>query len=81
MRFAPERALLALDDRAMWDTVDEHADGSVVVTFALSSLEGAARLVLSYGPHTVVLEPEELRRLVSEQSQAVAALYNKSKEG
>jgi predicted DNA-binding transcriptional regulator YafY len=75
MRFAPERALLALDDRAMWDTVDEHSDGSVVVTFAASSLEGAARMVLSYGSHTVVLEPEELCRLVSEQGQAVAALY------
>jgi predicted DNA-binding transcriptional regulator YafY len=75
LRFTPEGAFLALDDRAMWDTVDECPDGSVIVTFAMPNLEVAARAVLSYGPDTVVLEPEELRRLVSEQCQAVAALY------
>jgi predicted DNA-binding transcriptional regulator YafY len=75
LHFAPEGALLALDDRAMWDTVDEHPDGSVVVTFAAPSLEWAVRAVLFYGSYAIVLEPEELRRLISEQSQAVAALY------
>jgi proteasome accessory factor B len=80
LRFAPEGALLALDDRAMWDTVDEYPDGSVIVTFAVPNLEVAARIALSYGSDAVVLEPEEVRHLVSEQSQAVAALYNKSKE-
>jgi predicted DNA-binding transcriptional regulator YafY len=75
LRFVPEGALLALDDRAMWDTVGEHPDGSVVVTFAAPSLEWAVRAVLFYGSYAIVLEPEELRCLISEQSLAIAALY------
>jgi len=38
MRFTPQAALLALDDRAFWETVDEQPDGSVVVTFAAPDL-------------------------------------------
>jgi len=75
MRFAPEAALLALDDRAFWEEVKEKPDGSVVVTFARPNLEMAARAALSYGPHVIVLEPEELRDLVGERARAVAALY------
>ncbi|MGA9351336.1 MAG: YafY family protein [Anaerolineae bacterium] len=75
MCFAPEAALLALDDRAFWDTVDEQPDGSVIVTFAALDLEWPARLAFSYGPHAVVLEPEELRCLVSERARAIAAQY------
>ncbi len=55
--------------------MEEQPDGSVVVTFARPNLEMAARAVLGYGPQVVVLEPEELRRLVSERAHAVAALY------
>ena len=75
MRFAPEAALLALDDRAFWETVKEQPDGSVVVTFAAPDLEWPARVVLGYGPHAVVLEPEELRCLVGERARAIAAQY------
>ena len=76
MRFAPEAALLALDDRAFWDEVEEQPDGSVVVTFARPILEMAARAALSYGSEVIVLEPEELRRLVRERARAVAVLYS-----
>ena len=75
MRFAPEAALLALDDRAFWDEVEEQPDGSVVVTFARPNPEMAARVALNYGPHVTVLEPEELRRLVGERARAIVALY------
>jgi predicted DNA-binding transcriptional regulator YafY len=75
LRFAPEGALLALDDRAMWDSLDEQDDGSVTVTFAVPNLEAAARTVLSYAPHAVVLEPDELRAEVSERARAVVAQY------
>jgi len=75
MRFAPEAALLALDDRAMWEELEEQPDGSVIVTLCGPSLEWAARTALSYGPQTVVLEPEELRRLMRERARAVAAQY------
>ena len=75
MRFAPEAALQALDNRASWETVDEQPDGSVIVTFAAPDLEWPARLALGYGPHAVVLEPDELRCLVSERARAVVAQY------
>jgi predicted DNA-binding transcriptional regulator YafY len=75
MRFAPEAALMALDDRALWDTVEEQPDGTVVVTFAVPSLEWAARVALSYGPEVLVLEPDELRCLASERARAIAAQY------
>jgi predicted DNA-binding transcriptional regulator YafY len=75
MRFAPEAALMALDDRAFWDTLDEQADGSMIVTFAAPDLEWPARMALSYGSHIMVLEPEELRCLVSERARAIAAQY------
>ena len=75
IRFAPEAALMALDDRAFWETVEEQPDGSLVVTFAAPDLEWPARVALSYGPHAVVLEPDELRCLVSERARAIAAQY------
>jgi predicted DNA-binding transcriptional regulator YafY len=75
LRFAPQGALLALDDRALWDTVEEQPDGSIVVTFAVPSSESAAGIALSYGPHVLVLEPDELRTSVSERARAIAAQY------
>jgi len=75
MRFAPEGALLALDDRPVWDSVDERPDGSVVVTFGVPSLEWAARQALYYGPQVTVLDPPELRQLVRAQAHAIAAHY------
>lgn len=79
LRFAPGAALLALDDRAFWDTVDEQPDGSVVVTLVAPNLEWPARVTLGYGPDVVVLEPEELRRLVAWRSRAVVEMYEKMK--
>jgi predicted DNA-binding transcriptional regulator YafY len=75
MHFSSEAALEALDDRTMWDEVEEKPDGSMVVTFGASSLEWAARVALWYGPAVTVLEPEELRRRVREWARAVSSLY------
>ncbi|HXV42082.1 MAG TPA: YafY family protein [Anaerolineae bacterium] len=71
--FAPEVALVALDNRAYWDTLEEQPDGSIIVTFATPELEAAASVVLSYGYPAVVLEPEELRELVRERARAIVA--------
>jgi predicted DNA-binding transcriptional regulator YafY len=75
LRFVPEAAPLALDNPAFWETVEEQADGSVIVTFSAADLEWPARVALGYGPHAIVLEPEELRRLVGERARATAARY------
>jgi predicted DNA-binding transcriptional regulator YafY len=46
-----------------------------VVTFSAADLEWPARVALGYGPHAIVLEPEELRHLVGERARAIAAQY------
>jgi predicted DNA-binding transcriptional regulator YafY len=75
MRFRPEAALLALDNRTLWDTCEEQSDGSVVVTMSVPDLQWAASTALSYGPTVVVLEPEELRHMVSEWAGAITTQY------
>ena len=75
MRFAPEAVILALDDRAFWDSMEELTDGSVVVTLAAPDLEWASRLALGYGTQVTVLEPDALRHLVSERARHVVAHY------
>jgi predicted DNA-binding transcriptional regulator YafY len=78
LRFEPESALIALDNRAYWDSFEQQADGSVVVTFAAPDLEGAAGIVLRYGFPATILEPEELRELVRERARAIVAHYDAS---
>jgi predicted DNA-binding transcriptional regulator YafY len=65
----------ALDDRSLWDTMQEQADGSLIVTLNVPSLEWAARMALGYSPRVLVLEPEELRHMVNERARATVSLY------
>lgn len=78
LRFSPEAALTAVDDRANWDTMDEQPDGSVVVTFTAPTLEWPVRVALGYGPDVVVLEPDELRLLVIQRTRAVVEMYEET---
>jgi predicted DNA-binding transcriptional regulator YafY len=75
LRFAPQAAHVALDNRAMWQSCEEQADGSVIVAVTLPDLQWAASLALGYGPIVTVLEPDELRRTVNEWARAVAEQY------
>lgn len=47
----------------------------MIVTFTAPDLEWPTNLALNYGPYAVVLEPERLRRRVSERGRAIAAQY------
>ncbi len=76
MRFAPQAASIALNNRASWETMDQQTDGAMVVTFSTPDLEWAASTVLAYGPLVTVLEPAELRTKVSEWAQTILALYS-----
>ncbi len=78
LRFTPEGASLVMDDRIMWNSVEEQPDGSLIATVKLPNLEIAVHTVLSYGFYVEVLGPNELRKLVAEQAQAVAVLYNQT---
>jgi predicted DNA-binding transcriptional regulator YafY len=74
--FDPERAGLALENRAYWETHEQQADGSIVVTFFAPTLEWAASTALMYGPAVRILDPPELRRLVQDWAAGVQALYH-----
>jgi predicted DNA-binding transcriptional regulator YafY len=39
------------------------------------SSESATGIVLSYGPHVLALEPDDLRTKVRERARAIAAQY------
>jgi predicted DNA-binding transcriptional regulator YafY len=75
LRFAPQAANVARANRSYWATLDEGPDGSVEVTFLAPDLVWAASSALAYGPLVTVLEPSELRQMVSEWAQAIAGLY------
>ena len=53
-------------NQSYWESIEEQADGSLIVTFSAPALEWAASTVLAYGPAVEVLEPPELRRMVAE---------------
>ena len=78
LRFGPEGAGIALDNRPYWDSFEEQSDGSVEVTVAVPDLNLAASIVLSYGGLAVVKEPPELRDLVHEWAMHIARLHQAS---
>jgi len=77
LRFNPQAAGVAMDNRAFWDVMEEQPDGSVVVAFSAPDLNWAASTALAYGPIVEVLEPQELRQMVHQWARAVEAIYTR----
>lgn len=75
MRFLPRFATLAQDNHALWETMEEEADGAIVVTFSVPDLPWAAGTVLSYGGAAVALAPPELCETVREWASYMAQQY------
>jgi predicted DNA-binding transcriptional regulator YafY len=75
LRFIPEMTRLAYDTRAMWESIEEQADGSVIATMLNPDLLWAASTALSFGPAVRVLEPEEVKQKVFEWASEVANRY------
>ena len=76
VRFLAEAAQMVRNDPAFWETVEEQPDGAVIVITSIeSNLHWAAQIVLGLGPNVEVLEPPELRRLVSDWANIIAARY------
>jgi predicted DNA-binding transcriptional regulator YafY len=80
LRFGPDAAQIAQDNRAYWESFEEQPDGAVVVTFAAPDLEAAAGTVLRIGVPAAILEPAELLELVRQQARAVAAHFDSTDE-
>lgn len=55
--------------------LNEDADGSCTLSFTATRLDEVKRWVLTFGSGAIVLEPQELKRMVGEELQAAAALY------
>jgi predicted DNA-binding transcriptional regulator YafY len=75
MKFIRQAANIPLANRSSWESVDEQADGSVIVTYSTPDLAWAASIALSHGPMVEVLEPPELRQLLQEWAQAIVQQY------
>jgi predicted DNA-binding transcriptional regulator YafY len=79
LSFAPEVALMALDQRAYWDSLEEQPDGSIIVTFTVPELEVALNIVLGRASLATVLEPEALREMALERAREMVARYESQK--
>lgn len=75
MRFLPQFAMLARDNRAAWEEMEEDEDGSIVVRFSTPDVIWATTTVLSYGGAAVVLEPPEVQAQIREWAAAMVAQY------
>jgi predicted DNA-binding transcriptional regulator YafY len=76
LRFGPEVAVVAQDNRAFWRSIEEHRDGAIIVTFEAADLEAAAGMVLRVGFPAAILEPVGLLELVRQQARALSAHFD-----
>jgi predicted DNA-binding transcriptional regulator YafY len=72
LRFEPAAALVALNNRAYWETCEEQPDGGTIVTFTAPDLDAATGMVLSVGFPATIVEPVALRELVRTQAKVLA---------
>jgi predicted DNA-binding transcriptional regulator YafY len=59
-------------------TIDDEADGGLILRLKLSHLREIERFALSWGRDCEVLEPPELRRRVADETARAAELYRSS---
>lgn len=75
LRFDPDFATVAWENRYQWETIATEADGSVTVTMLTPDLMWAASMVLAYNGLATVVDPPELKGLVRERAVAIAQQY------
>jgi predicted DNA-binding transcriptional regulator YafY len=72
LRFTPAAAGRA--GEKVWhktQTAEQKPDGSLLLRMELSDLREVKRWILSWGSECEVLEPEELRKLVRSEAEAI----------
>lgn len=75
LRFSPQGAPIAQENQAMWEEMEEQANGALIVTTAVPDLQWGASLVLSFGSLAEVIAPEELRYMVRDWAQAIVSQH------
>lgn len=76
VRFDAELARYAR--RRNWDfphTLTDQKDGDVILTATVRGLIDIRKELLTWGRHAFVIEPEELRKAILEEAQAITDLY------
>jgi len=58
-------------------TVEENADGSIILSFTAAGLTEIKRWALSFGSAARVLEPENLVADIKKEAQELARTYTK----
>jgi predicted DNA-binding transcriptional regulator YafY len=58
--------------------IEEHDDGSVTLKLTVGALEAVKRWVMRYGAQAEVLEPRELRDMVTQEVREMDEVYGKS---
>ena len=79
VRFTADAAFYARE--RVWgqeQTVEEEADGGIILSFTASGLMEIKRWALSFGSAARVLEPENLAASVAAEAEALAAVYRKN---
>jgi predicted DNA-binding transcriptional regulator YafY len=79
LQFIPEAKHIVASNRILWESMEENTDGSLVVTLTAPDLPWLASMVMSFGIWVTVLEPPELRDMISELAQATANMYQPKK--
>jgi predicted DNA-binding transcriptional regulator YafY len=75
LRFSAEMEGVVRDSHTWWKTIENQKDGSILVSLEMPELTYPAKIVLSYGPGVEVLEPQELRKMVSEMAGQIFKTY------
>ena len=78
LRFASDAANYVRSNRLVWESVQEDADGSVIVTLTAPDLTWLASMALSFANMVTVLDPPQLQVMVQEWALATAKLYQVS---
>jgi predicted DNA-binding transcriptional regulator YafY len=71
---------LVTSNPTFWESIEEQADGSLIVIFSSPTLEWAASTTLAYGPAVEALEPSELRLMVADWIESMSRNYMINKE-
>ena len=57
---------------------EEMADGGLRIRLRVTALDGVRRYVMQYGSHAEVIAPEELRREIREEIEAMRVIYSQN---
>jgi predicted DNA-binding transcriptional regulator YafY len=80
LKVSAEFIQLVTTNPYFWESIEEQADGSLIVIFSSPTLEWAASTTLAYGPAVEALEPFELREMVADWIESMARNYIFNKE-